>query len=186
MEREQAGAPGAAPAASPDAAGASPAPICDAALFDARLRPNRSLPASGARLVIFVFALANLALSLPFFLLGAWPVIGFCGLDVALLCIAFRVNFAAARAFEEFRLTFFELVVAKVSARGARREWRFSPAFVRLERETHEEFGVERLALVSRGRSLEVASFLGREEKADFAGALSSALAQARRGPRFS
>ena len=56
----------------------------------------------------------------------------------------------------------------------------------RLERQEHEEYGVERLSLVSRGRALEVASFLGPDAKARFAESLSGALAQARKGPRFS
>jgi uncharacterized membrane protein len=129
---------------------------------------------------------ANIFTSLPFIILGAWPVAGFMGLDVALLYMAFKANFRAARAYEDVQVTPFELLVAKVSAQGQRAEWRFNPAFVRLEREEHEEFGTLRLALVSRGRSIEVAAFLGPGEKADFASALNRALAEARRGPRFS
>ncbi len=37
------------------------------------------------------------------------------------------------------------------------------------DRETHEEFGIEHLFLVSRGHSLPVASFLGPREQAGFA-----------------
>ena len=61
-------------------------------------------------------------------------------------------------------------------------EWTFNPLWVRLEIETHEEFGVERLALVSRGRSLGIASFLGPDEKQSFAKALTAALNTAKRG----
>ena len=100
--------------------------------------------------------------------------------------IAFKANYRAAQAYEDVKVTAFELLVAKVSAKGQRAEWRFNPAFVRLEREEDEEFGTLRLALVSRGKSVEVAAFLGPDEKADFARALTQALAEARRGPRFS
>jgi uncharacterized membrane protein len=55
-----------------------------------------------------------------------------------------------------------------------------------LEREEIEEYGVTRLDLVSRGRRVEVAAALGPQARADFARDLSLALAQARRGPRFS
>jgi uncharacterized membrane protein len=41
---------------------------------------------------------------------------------------------------------------------------------------------VERLALVSRGRSLGIASFLGPDEKKSFAKALTGALNAAKRG----
>jgi uncharacterized membrane protein len=54
---------------------------------------------------------------------------------------------------------------------------------VRLDRIVHEEFGVERLFLVSRGRRLSIAGFLSPHEKASFAQALSAALGEARRGP---
>lgn len=124
--------------------------------------------------------------TVPFVLLGAWPVAGFMGLDVALFYLAFRANFRAARAYEEIAVSYFELLVAKVSAKGERTEFRFNPAFVRLDRDEDEEFGTQRLALVSRGESLEIASFLGPAEKADLAEALTRALLEAQRGPRYS
>ena len=36
----------------------------------------------------------NLAAGMVFYVLGAWPVVGFMGLDVALVWWAFRKNFA--------------------------------------------------------------------------------------------
>ena len=51
------------------------------------------------------------------------------------------------------------------------------------ERIVHDEFGIERLFLVSHGRRLSIAGFLGPDEKASFAGALSEGLGQAERGP---
>ncbi len=42
---------------------------------------------------------------LMFFLMGAWPVIGFMGLDVALIYIAFKLNFRALRLYETVDLT---------------------------------------------------------------------------------
>ena len=58
------------------------------------------------------------------------------------------------------------LSVRKVSHRGRVREWALNPLWVRLEKIVHEEFGIERLFLVSRGKQLTIASFLGPEEKA--------------------
>ena len=131
------------------------------------------------------FGAASFFVGLPFLLLGAWPIFGFMGLDALLLYWAFRANFRDARAYEDVRLTPLELQLAKVSAQGGRAEWRFAPAFVRLEQDVHAEFGLQRLSLVSRGRRVDVASFLGSEEKELFADAFSRALAEARRGPRF-
>jgi uncharacterized membrane protein len=158
----------------------------DTQIFAVRLRPHRSLSSGNFRLLLTLFAGMATFVTLPFFLIGAWPIVGFMGLDVVIFYLAFRVNFRAARAYEDVTLTPVELQVAKVSARGARAEWRFNPVWVRLEREQHETYGTSRLALVSRGRRLEIAGFLGPDQKAEFADSLTRALAQARRGPSFS
>jgi uncharacterized membrane protein len=118
-----------------------------------------------------------------FLLLGAWPVFGFFGLDVLLVYWAFRANYRAAAAFEEVTVTASELRVRKVSHRGKASEWSFNPLWVKLDRESHEEFGIERLFLVSRGHRLPIASLLGPQEKESFADALGAAIHEAKRGP---
>ncbi len=155
-------------------------------LFSARLKPHRSLSPQGVRLVITVFAALSLLWCLPLVFLGVWPVAGSLGAAVLILSLAFRANSRAAEAYEDLELTFFELHLAKVSARGEKAEFSFNPSFVRLEQERHEEFGIQRLALVSSGRAVEFAAFLGPQAKADLAVRLSRALSEARRGPRFS
>ncbi len=62
-------------------------------------------------------------------------------------------------------------------------EWALNPLWAKLECESDEEFGLQRLYLVSRGRKLPVASFLPPQEKESFASALSAALGEAKRGP---
>jgi uncharacterized membrane protein len=109
--------------------------------------------------------------------------VGFLGLDVLLVYLAFRASYRAASAYEAVTMTPSELSVRKVSHRGAVAEWKLNPVWVRLDRQTHREFGIERLFLVSRGRRLSIAGFLGAREKEAFATALSAALAEARRGP---
>ena len=104
--------------------------------------------------------------------MGAWPVCGFFGLDVLLVYLAFRANYRTARAYEEVTVTASELTVRQVSHRGRVREWTLNPLWVQLDRIVHEEFGIERLFLVSRGRRLPIAAFLGPHEKESFALAL--------------
>jgi uncharacterized membrane protein len=102
---------------------------------------------------------------------------------VLLIYIAFRANFRAARAYEEVTVTASELTVRKVNQHGKVREWTLNPLWVRLDRIVHQEFGIERLFLVSRGGRLSIAGFLSPDEKASFAQALSTALGEAKRGP---
>lgn len=158
----------------------------DAEILCVRLHPHRSLTRRGFWTLLAVFALMNLAATAPFILAGAWPVAGFAGLDIVALAVALLVNFRAARAYEFVRVTPLELRLDKVSPSGRRAEWRFNPSWVRIERRDHPDDGIESLAIAWRDRRVEVAAFLGREARAAFAGQLQGALAQARRGPRFS
>ena len=87
-----------------------------------------------------------------FLIAGAWPVFGFFGLDVLLVYWAFRLNYRSARAYEQVTVTPSELTVRKVSHHGRVREWTLNPVWVRLTRDVHEEFGLQRLFLESQGR----------------------------------
>ena len=152
-------------------------------LFSALLTPHRSLSRAGFLVLMVFVGVVSFAAGFAFLLMGAWPVLGFFGLDVLAIYWAFRVNFRRAIATEEIRVTPFELRVRRVSHRGHAVEWVLNPLWVRLDQKTHAEFGIEKLYLVSKGRRVTVASFLGPDEKASFAKALTVALQAARRGP---
>lgn len=153
-------------------------------IFSATLTPHRSLGPTGFLILMACLGGASFATGVVFVLLGAWPVFGFLGLDVLLVYLAFRANYRAANAYEEVTVTASELTVRKVTPLGrVREEWTANPLWVQLQQDIHEEFGVERLFLVSRGRRLSIAGFLGPDEKQSFAKALSAALFEAKRGP---
>ena len=152
-------------------------------LFSALLTPHRSLNRTGFVMVMAFIGLISFAAGLAFLLMGAWPVLAVFGLDVLAIYWAFRVNFRRARATEEISVTPSELRVRRVSHRGHVVEFVLNPLWVRLDQVAHEEYGIEKLYLVSKGRHLAIASFLGPEEKSSFAKALTAALQAARRGP---
>jgi uncharacterized membrane protein len=158
-------------------------PLAEPAIFSAIITPHRSLGPTGFLILMLAIGGLSFVSGVMFLLLGAWPVFGFLGLDVTLVYFAFRANFRAARAYEEVTVRPSELTVRKVNQHGSLREWTLNPLWVQLDRIVHEEFGVEGLFLVSRGRRLTIASFLGPDEKASFARALSNALGEAKRGP---
>lgn len=151
-------------------------------IFSALITPHRSLGSVGFLVLMAVFGGVSFIAGIAFLLMGAWPVFGFFGLDVLLLYWAFRLNYRHAAAYEEVTMTPVALTVRKVSHRGAVREWVLNPLWVKLDKVVHEEFGIERLLLVSRGKQLAIASFLGPDEKASFAQAFGNALAEAKRG----
>ncbi|MEH2511491.1 putative membrane protein [Nitrobacteraceae bacterium AZCC 1564] len=160
-------------------------PLQDAPLFSARLTPHRSLSRGGFLALMGFLTAVSFIAGFVFLLMGAWPVFGFFGLDVLIVYWAFRLNFRRAAASEDIVVTPYELRVRRVSHRGHVVEWTLNPLWVQLDKQVHEEFGIEKLYLVSRGRRLSVGSFLGPEEKASFAKALSSALQAAKRGPTY-
>jgi uncharacterized membrane protein len=152
------------------------------ALFSAVITPHRSLSGAGFLVLMTAVGLVSFAAGIVFLMLGAWPVFGFFGLDVLLFYWAFRINYRHAAAYEEVSVSPTALKVRKVDHRGAAREWVLNPLWVKLDQESHEEFGIERLFLVSRGKQLAIANFLGPDEKASFAQALGHALGEAKRG----
>ncbi len=152
-------------------------------IFSAVLTPHRSLGRRGFLLLMLVLGSISFTTGMVFLLAGAWPVFGFCGVDVLLVYWAFRVNYRRGQAYEQVTVTPSELTVRQVSHRGGIREWTVNPLWVRLDRVVHAEFGIERLFLVSRGRRLAIAGFLGPQEKESFAHALTHALGEAKRGP---
>src|SRR5580692_2570770 len=154
-------------------------------LFSALLTPHRSLNRTGFLVLMAFLSAVSFVAGVAFLLMGAWPVFGFFGLDVLVIYWAFRINFRRALATEEISVTPSELRVRRVSHRGHVVEFVLNPLWVQLDRKIHAEFGIERLYLVSKGRRLAIASFLGPDEKASFAKALTEALQAARRGPSY-
>lgn len=148
-------------------------------LFSAALRPHRSLPPAGFLALMAVLGGLSFAAGMVFLLHGAWPVFGFFGLDVALVYVAFRLNYRDGRRLETVDLSREELLVRRIDPRGRVAQWRFQPYWVRLHLTEHDDT-VGPLTLSSHGRRLSLGAFLSGPERRDFARALEAALAQAR------
>jgi uncharacterized membrane protein len=154
-------------------------------LFSALLTPHRSLNHTGFVVLMSLVSVVSFVAGIVFWWMGAWPVFGFFGLDLLVIYWAFRINYRHALASEEITVTPSELRIRRISHRGHVMEWVLNPLWVQLDQTSDEEFGIERLYLVSRGRRVSIASFLGPDEKVSFAKALMSALHAARRGPTY-
>jgi uncharacterized membrane protein len=151
----------------------------DPVIFDAILTPHRSLSPRGFVTLMSVVCAISFVAGFGFFLMGAWPVVGFIGLDILLIYAAFKINFRAGRMFETVRLTRGNLLVERISARGDKQRWQFQPAWLQVlmdDPPRHES----QITLRSHGRSLTIGSFLTAEERLDFAKALAKALDRAK------
>jgi uncharacterized membrane protein len=165
------------PAAAGPASGEEPPP-----LFDALLTPHRSLSPRGFALLMIAVCAVSFTAGLAFFLMGAWPVVGFMGLDVALIYGAFRINYRRARMFEQVVLTRDLLVVRRVDPRGGETRWAFQPYWLQVRMDDPPEPD-SRLTLRSHGKSLAIGDFLSPAERLSLAKELQRHLATCRCAP---
>jgi len=143
--------------------------------FERVLLPHRSLPPRGFHLLMLILGLISLAVGIGFVSIGAWPVMGFFGLDVALVYIAFRLNDRSARRSETIRLAGDVFTVERVDVQGERRMWRFQPFWLRV---IFEERGDEwnRLLVASHGRSLVIGDIVTPAVRRELAASIREAL----------
>jgi uncharacterized membrane protein len=153
----------------------------DDVIFSATLTPHRSLGRKAFVLVMLLVGGVWFVTGLYFWSLGAWPVIGFFGLDFFAIWLAFKLNYRAARAFEEIEVTRNSLTIRKISPVGRIQEIHFNPQWVRLEVEEMEDFGTLRLAVRMRDQRVPVGAFLNPADRRSFAKAFATALSEARR-----
>jgi uncharacterized membrane protein len=152
----------------------------DDVIFSATLVPYRSLGRWGFLALMGTIAGLWFLLGLFFWSLGAWPIVGFGGLDIFGIYIAFKINYRAARHYEEVSVSRTEVVIRKVAASGRAQELRLNPQWVRLEVQEVEDEGVARVALRARDRRIPVGAFLNPQDRKSFARAFGAALAAAR------
>ncbi len=118
---------------------------------------------------------------LVFVTMGAWPIFGFFGLDVAAIYLAFRINYRSARMHEEVRLTRHELLIRRVEVSGRTAQSVFNPLWTRLKITKHPYAGVTALAVSSRGKRVAIGDFLNPDDRESFAKAFGLALANLKR-----
>jgi len=150
-------------------------------LFQAELRPHRSLTPRGFAWLLMLVASTCFLSGLLFWSMGAWPIAGFFGLDLLAIQIAFRMNYRAARAAEIVEMTGEKLTVRRIAPDGSEQGYEFNPYWAKFEVERHPEWGVTAMAIASHGRKLPLGGFLGPDDRDSFAKAFSAALADARR-----
>ena len=149
--------------------------------YSAILRPHRSLNRQGFLVLMAAISVVSFVAGVAFWIIGAWPVFGFFGLDVLLIYWAFKVNYAQTRNYESIELFEDALIVRRVEGRRPPKEWRLQPYWVRVELETNEDLETcGPLWLTSHGKRLQLGAFLGPDQLQTLAGELKTALARAR------
>lgn len=144
-----------------------------------RLISYRSLSRAGFRALMAVVIAVNLAVGGAFLTLGAWPVLAFCGLDIALVYVAFKLNYKSGLLTETIELSPAAMTLTRDHPSGRRETFEFNPYWVRIRLKEQAD-GRNALQLASHGQELRFASFLSDDERRDLAENLTGALLCAR------
>ena len=150
--------------------------------FEAVITPHRSLGPRGLRWVCGFLGTLSLLVSTGLWFAGAWPVIGFTGLEVVLAMILL-LRHAMVKGDSEILLLSDDGIRIVKTRRGKRTEMAVPVGWLRASLE--ERAGrTPALVLRSRRFAVEVATNLGEEEKRDLARSLHRALHR-QRSPVF-
>ena len=144
-------------------------------LFDAILHPHRSLSRRGFQIFMAALGLLSLFVGLLFVANGAWPILGFYGLEVLIIYIALKANYRQGLVYEKVRLSETTLLVERGNLRGHREVFNFQPFWARVHVIDPTDHA-SRVVISSHGRGVTVGTFLSPEERLDFAKALTAAL----------
>jgi uncharacterized membrane protein len=144
------------------------------------LHPHRSLSPRGFLILMTALGLVSFITGVAFCMIGAWPVMGFFGLDVALVYVAFKLNYRSGRAYETIDITPNLLTLTRVQPNGAKDAIEINPYWARVSLTTDRPDGRNSLRIIAQGRELLVGQFLNDDERRDFASALTGALQSAR------
>jgi len=147
--------------------------------MDAVLAPNRSLTNVGFAALMGTLVAASFFAGIAFISMGAWPVVGFFGLDVLLVWGAFRLSYRQGRLREVVQVSADGAQVARILPNGRASHWRVAPQLARVSVDRPMKHEGQVRILMS-GRSLVLGAFLSPEERAAFGDALSDAFARAR------
>lgn len=148
------------------------------------LTPHSSLSRQGFLVLMAFIGAVSFITGIAFAVIGAWPVMGFFGLDVALIWYAFHRNFRSGRQLETIDIADGRLTLTHIDVRGARRRTELSTAWVAV-RLTQGTDGRTSIALASHGREHTFGAFLTDGERIELAPALRSALSMSRGGTRI-
>ena len=133
--------------------------------------PHRSLSPKGFAIVIGVLAGLLFAIGLGFFLAGAWPVIGFLGLELLVVWGAFTLNYRAAKVRETIETTTETLTVEHKDQDGNAAISKYPVGWLRVQLSPPDAPEPaaryhQRVILSSHGVETEIGAFLHPIEKA--------------------
>lgn len=150
-------------------------------IFEATIRPNRSMSARQAAVFVICFAVLSLTIALSLFSIGMWLVLPFAGLEVFVVGMAVGYAMRRSAGYESIVVTDRDVCVVK-SEFGRSQSYNFQRYWtqVRLERGS-SRLQPQRLLVGSHGRFVEIGREFVDEDRENFAVRLAEAVKSGRR-----
>ena len=147
--------------------------------------PHRSLSPKGFAIVITLLAGLLSSIGIGFFLAGAWPVIGFLGLELLVVWGAFKLNYQAAKVHENIETTTAMLKVKHTDKHGNSAISEFPVDWLRVHLSPPVVPSIssryqQRVMVSSHGVKTEIGAFLHPGEKAKLSGEIDGMIKRSR------
>lgn len=149
-------------------------------IFEAMIRPNRSMDARQSAVFVICFAVLSLTIALSFFSVGLWLVLPFSGLEVLAVGVGIGYTLRRLEGYEWIVVTDRDVSVVKNQfGKSQRYEFQRYWTQVRLKN-APSRLQPNRLWIGSHGRFIEIGREFVDEDRADFAARLTRAIRSGR------
>jgi len=156
-----------------------------APLLDLTLRPYRSLSPRGFWWLMALLCAVSFAGGVVFYAIGAWPVIGFLGVDVFLVWLAFKASYAGARRYERIVLHEDRLEIERVDPWGKIAHETWQPYWLKVDLAARPGHAAA-VRLTSHGKTTWLGGFLPIDQREPLARQIDAALRSLRYSPSTS
>lgn len=149
-------------------------------LFEAIIRPNRSMDERYAAVFVICFAALSLAIALGFFSAGLWLVLPFAGLEILVVGMAIGATLRRSQGYEWIVVTDREVSLLK-SGHDQSRRYEFQRPWTQVRLESGpSRLRPARLLIGSHGRFVEIGRDFVDEDRENFAARLTEAIRDGR------
>ena len=143
--------------------------------LDIKIYRNQSLTTRGLYILMFFITIPASYIGISFYVLGAWPVLGFMGFEILLIYIAFKILFYKNKFYEHIILDSEKLNILFKKKNKIIKKIELEPTWVQVKIEKIYE-NEDTLIVSSHGKKIILANYLIPEERLELAGKIKSGL----------
>lgn len=143
--------------------------------LDIKIYRNQSLTTRGLYILMFFITIPASYIGISFYVLGAWPVLGFMGFEILLIYIAFKILFYKNKFYEHIILDSEKLNILFKKKNKIIKKIELEPTWVQVKIEKIYE-NEDTLIVSSHGKKIILANYLIPEERLKLAGKIKSGL----------